>query len=175
MKDTVSIRKAGYYDFQLLSELGKQTFLESHGHSASPEIISNYRNEKFNPDAISAELNQIANIFHIITYNGKPAGYSKIIFNTNHPAIKEKNVTKLERIYLLKEFYDLKLGHQLFQFILDISKSSNQSGMWLYTWKENQRAIKFYITNGFKIIGSYDFKLSESHSNPNHLMFLTYR
>jgi len=174
MKDTVSIRKARYYDFQLLSELGKQSFLESHGHSASPDVISNYTDEKFNPDAISVELNQAANIFNIITYNGKPTGYSKIIFNTSHPAIKEKNVTKLERIYLLKEFYDLKLGHQLFQFILDISKNNKQSGMWLYTWKENQRAIKFYINNGFEMIGSYDFKLSERHSNPNHLMFLRY-
>jgi len=170
----ISIAKAGKKDFKLLAELGELTFIESHGHSAAPDVISNYRNEKFSIDAISAELNEPANIFHIITYNNKPAGYSKIIFNTSHPIIEEKNVTKLERIYLLEEFYDLKLGHQLFQFILDISKKSEQAGMWLYSWKENQRAINFYKKNGFEIIGSYDFRLSESHTNPNHIMFLKY-
>ena len=170
----VSIVTAGKKDFQLVSEVGRLTFLESHGHSAPPVVINNYVKEKFNTGAVKAELNEPANIFHIITYNNKPAGYSKIILNTIHPAIKEKNITKLERLYLLKEFYDLKLGYRLFQFNSDISKRSKQAGMWLYTWKENQRAINFYKNNGFEIIGSYDFKLSESHSNPNYLMFLQY-
>ena len=170
----VSIVSAGKKDFQLLSEMGTLTFLESHGHSAPADVIKNYIDEKYNADAIRTELNETASIFHIITYNNKPAGYSKIMLNTAHPAIKEKNITKLERLYLLKEFYDLKLGHKLFQFNLDISKGSEQAGMWLYTWKENQRAINFYTKKGFKIIGSYDFKLSASHANPNHLMFLKY-
>src|SRR5882724_583416 len=109
----VLIEKAGKKEFQLLSGLGRLTFLESHGHSAPPEVINNYIREKFNTDAVRAELNEPANIFHIISYNNKPAGYSRIIHNTGHPAIKEKNITKLERLYLLKEFYDLKLGHRL--------------------------------------------------------------
>ena len=98
----VSITLAGKKDFQLLSEMGTLTFLESHGHSAAPDVINNYKDEKYSAGATRAELNEPANIFHIITYNNKPAGYSKIILNTIHPAIKEKNITKLERLYLLK-------------------------------------------------------------------------
>jgi ribosomal protein S18 acetylase RimI-like enzyme len=170
----VSIVPASEKDLQLLSEIGRLTFLESHGHSAPPGVINNYAEEKYNAGAVKAELNEPANIFHIITSNNKPAGYSKIILNRLHPAIKQKNITKIERLYLLKEFYDLKLGHTLLQFNIDISKRNEQAGMWLYTWKENQRAVNFYTKKGFEIIGSYDFQLSESHSNPNYLMFLQY-
>ena len=46
--------------------------------------------------------------------------------------------------------------------------------MWLFVWKENHRAINFYNKAGFKIFGSHDFKLSETHANPNHVMFLKY-
>jgi ribosomal protein S18 acetylase RimI-like enzyme len=46
--------------------------------------------------------------------------------------------------------------------------------MWLFVWKENQRAIHFYKKAGFHIIGSYDFRLTETHSNPNHQMLLKY-
>jgi diamine N-acetyltransferase len=170
----VSIRLADREDVELVSEIGRLTFLESHGHSAPPDVIDEYANKTYNKDAVNAELNNLLNIYHIITYNNKPAGYSKIVLNTIHPAIKEKNVTKLERLYLLKEFYDLKIGHSLFQFNLDLSKKSEQAGMWLYTWKENPRAVNFYIREGFEIIGSYDFKLAPSHANPNHLMYLRY-
>jgi len=170
----VSIVSADKKDFQLLSEIARVTFLESHGHSAPPGVIKSYVKDKFNVNAVEAELHEKENIFNILTYNSKPAGYSKIILNNTHPAIKERNITKLERLYLLKEFYDLKLGHTLFQFNLDFSKKNEQAGMWLYTWKENQRAVNFYKKAGFEIIGSYDFHLAASHSNPNYLMLLRY-
>ena len=57
---------------------------------------------------------------------------------------------------------------------IDLSKQNNQAGMWLYVWKENERAVNFYIKNEFVITGSFDFKISDTHSNPNHLMFLKY-
>ena len=75
---------------------------------------------------------------------------------------------------MLKEFYGLQLGLELFEFNLNLSKQQDQEGMWLFVWKENQRALSFYKKNKFRIIGSHDFKLSETHANPNHLMFLEY-
>jgi diamine N-acetyltransferase len=80
----------------------------------------------------------------------------------------------MERLYLLKQFYNLKLGAALLHFNIDLSKRNNQAGMWLFTWKENMRAVNFYQKNGFVIIGSHDFKISETHSNPNHLMLLRF-
>ena len=80
-----------------------------------------------------------------------------------------ENITKLERIYLLKEFY---LGAELFEYNVRLAKENNQKGMWLFVWVENERAVNFYKKNGFVIIGSHDFKISETHSNPNHQMFL---
>jgi ribosomal protein S18 acetylase RimI-like enzyme len=169
-----SIIKANAEDFQLLADIGKISFIESHGSSANEEVIEMYIKEKFNYDVFKEELSSPENIYHIIFYGNQPAGYSKIILNSSHPGIPVKNVTKLERIYLLKEFYSLKLGAELFEFNLKLSKQQNQDGMWLFVWKENHRAISFYKKNKFKIIGSYDFKLTETYANPNHQMFLKY-
>ncbi|MEO9209693.1 MAG: hypothetical protein ABI208_01270, partial [Ginsengibacter sp.] len=74
----------------------------------------------------------------------------------------------------LKEFYNLKMGLELMNFNIELSKSDNQVGMWLFVWIENVRALNFYMKNGFEIIGSHDFKISATHSNPNHQMFLKY-
>jgi len=83
-------------------------------------------------------------------------------------------MAKLERIYLLEEFYDLKLGMKLLQFNIKLSKNNQQEGMWLYTWIDNLRAIRFYEKNGFVIAGSHDFRITETLSNPNYLMVLKF-
>jgi len=169
-----SIYKATEDDVSLLAEIGKVTFIESHGSSAAPEEIDKYVNEKYNPDVLGKELIDSKNIYHLIYHDKKAAGYSKIIFDSQHKDIPQKNVTKLERIYLLKEFYDLKLGAELFTFNLALSKNNNQAGMWLIVWEENHRAIAFYKKAGFTIIGKGDFCLTQTHSNPNYRMFLQY-
>lgn len=170
----ISVLRAKPNDFNLISELGRQTFIESHGSSASQEDIDYYIKDKYNPKVVQEELLDLNNIYHLVYYNNQLAGYSKISINTPHPTIKVENVTKLERLYLLKEFYNLNLGRELFLFNVDFSKKQKQKGIWLYVWIENHRAIEFYLKNGFKIIGEYHFKISETHSNPNHQMLLTY-
>ena len=169
-----SIVRANEKDRQLLSQMAKQTLLESHADSPAAAGLDSYVRENYSEDALKQELRDEKNIFHIIYYNDRPAGYSKIIFNTSSEQRDIKDLAKLERFYLLKEFYGLKLGLELFKFNVELSKKNGQSGIWLYTWKGNQRAIQFYKKNGFVITGSHDFKISETLSNPNHQMFLKF-
>lgn len=169
-----SIVKANEKDIQLLVQIGKQSFIESHGRSAPETDIIAYIKKKFSDDALKEELRETANIYHIIYFNKQPAGYSKIIFNHPHINIRQQRITKLERLYLLKDFYNLKLGVELLQFNTELSKEEDEEGMWLFVWKENQRAVQFYTKAGFQVIGSYNFSISETHANPNHQMFLKY-
>ena len=170
----ITIQKATPAEAILIAGVGKKTFLESHGNSAPAADIDAYVALTYSLKTVQEELNNQENIYHIIYYKGLPVGYSKIIFNRPHTLVESSATTKLERIYLLKEFHDLKLGLALFEFIASFSKQENQTGIWLYVWKENQRAVSFYEKNGFEIIGSADFQISATHSNPNHVMYLKY-
>lgn len=169
-----SILRATEDDTLSLCELSKQTLLESHGKSAPKEDMDDYILKKYNPETLKAELRDTGNIYHLLYHNGVLAGFSKIILNVPYKEGVDQNMTKLDRIFLLKEVYDLKLGVELFNFNLNLMKKHRQTGVWLYAWTGNERAIKFYTRNGFKIVGSHDFKISENHSNPNHQMFLDF-
>ena len=169
-----SIVKATIKDAELLSNLGRKTFIESHSISASEENISEYVHLKYTTKALEAELNDSQNIYHILYHEKTAIGYSKIILNASNINIPFKNVTKLERFYVLQAYHNLKLGWELFNFNVQLSKKNNQAGMYLFTWTENMRAINFYTKAGFKIIGNYDFKITETHYNPNYQMLLTY-
>jgi diamine N-acetyltransferase len=166
------ITKAAEKDTTVLVTLATTTFIQSHGHSAPAADINNYIAEKYNEAILNEELNDPQNIYHIIYHNEKPAGYSKIIFNQAYENSPVQNITKLERIYVLEEFLNLKLGLALLQYNIALAKQNQQTGLWLYVWKENTRAFNFYTKAGFIIIGSYNFKVSATHANPNHQLLL---
>ena len=170
----IQIIKANIGHSQLIAEIGKQAFWESHGHSASKEDISNFISKTYNKEAIKKEFENANIKYHLVYFNDKIAGFSKIELSTSNKDINDLNITKLDRLYLLKEFYGKNLGAELFEFNIELSKQNNENGIWLAVWKENQKAMNFYIKSGFKIVGEFNFKISETHSNPNHIMYLKY-
>ncbi len=170
----ISIVKAGVKDAALLSGLATQTFIESHGHSAAAADIDAYVAKNYTPAMLQAELEDPDNIYHIQYYHKLPVGFSKIILNSPYEGSPGNAVTKLERIYLLKSYYGTNLGPALMDFLIHLMKKEKQTGVWLYVWKENNRAIRFYEKKGFTITGNYDFPISATHSNPNHRMLLKF-
>ncbi len=170
----IQIIKAEIEHAKLLAELGENTFWESHGESASKADINAFVSEKYTKVALVRQLENSKNNYHLIYYNNKLAGFTNLELNCSNTNIEAKNVSKLDRFYLLKEFYGQKLGLKLFQFNLEISKKNKQKGMWLAVWVENKRAINFYQKAGFKIVGKYDFQISKTHSNPNHIMYVAF-
>lgn len=170
----IKIIKATIEDVDLITTIGKQSFLETHGHAAPAKDIDDFTQKTYNSKSIAKEFEDRNVKYHIIYFNDKAAGYSKIELSTPIESISDLSVTKLDRFYLLKEYYGKGLGSKLLDASTQLSKENEQNGMWLYVWVENQRALHFYKKAGFNIVGEYDFKVSETHSNPNHIMYLEY-
>ena len=168
----ISIRKATVNDVKQLAIVSKKAFFIPHQHAIPEEIMDKYLKESFNEETLTKEVTQQHYEYHLIFYKEKLAGFSKIILNTENEHILAKNITKMERFYLLKEFYGLGLGKKLFDFNLGLIKKNNQKGIWLYVWIKNYRALNFYEKVGFKRIGNYDFPISKTETRPNDILFL---
>jgi diamine N-acetyltransferase len=170
----ITINRATMEDFETVAEVARLSFLESHGHSASPADIDAYVSQKLNDSVLLKELSDDQNVFHLIYVDGKVAGYSKIVLNGYHPNVEVEGATKLERLYLLRAYYGLSLGRSLLEHNISFARKNDQRAMWLFVWIENITAYRFYIKFGFEVIGNYDFKISDTHSNPNHQMLLRF-
>ncbi len=170
----IKIIKATVEDGDLISDVGKISFLESHGISGPDGDIKQYMDKAFSLEAIAKELNDQKNNYYLIYYNDRIAGYSNIIYNALNPKIESPNVTKLDRLYILKEFHGIKLGTALFEFNIQLSKENKQTGLWLYVWTGNKPALAFYKKAGMEIIANTSFKITENHSNPNYWMYKVY-
>lgn len=174
MIKNVSIIKISKKNAEILRDLAITTFRESHGHSAPEKDIDKYISAKFTLENIEGELSDESNVFHLIYVKEELAGYSKVIYNTAYENLTQPNSSKLERLYVLEKFHDLKIGKQLMDFNLNLVKQNAQSGLWLYVWIENYRAIRFYKNYGFQQIAETFFQISASHSNPNWILNLEF-
>lgn len=163
---TGSIEHAG-----LLAGLGRQTFIESHSSSAAPEDIAAYVNEKFTEEQFQLELSDKSNLFRIALDKGNAVGYSKIIPDCSHPLLQEKSVCKMERLYVLQDYFEKKIGQILFNDSIDLAMQYKQKGIWLNVWTGNPRALRFYEKQGFIKKGETFFRISDKHNNPNFLMY----
>lgn len=170
----ISLRSLTPDDAEMLADIGSISLMQSHGHSAPTPIMQAYVAKSFSLESCRAELADEANIFYGVFYNGVPAGYFKIIYGKPHEAVDLQPVTYLERIYLLQQYLSLKLGYQLLQKSIELSKAKGEKGMWLTVWKENERAIRFYQQHHFETVGEGRFTLTETHTNPTWVMLLRY-
>ena len=168
------IKKATLKDASLLSKLSTAAFLPAHGHSAPKEIIDRYIDINFSKKNFIIELSNSTFQYHLIYYKTKIAGFSKVIFNSENKSISGKNVTKMERLYLLKECYGLGLGKDLLNFNATLAREHKQAGIWLFVWIENLKAIAFYKKMGFQKVGKHDFVLSPTKTNPNDVLYLKF-
>ena len=168
----IFLRRLTTDDAEMLSGIGGISLLQSHGHSAPAEVMQAYVDKAFSVEACRAELADEHNVFYAVFYNEQTAGYLKIVYNSPHPAVLLQPVTKLERLYLLNEFFGLGLGHRLLAEAIELSTAHGDRGMWLNVWKKNERAIRFYEKQGFETVGESEFVLTKTHSNPNWVMVL---
>jgi ribosomal protein S18 acetylase RimI-like enzyme len=170
----ISIIKATVQDYHYIAGIGKVSVADSHRDSCSAEDMHEFLERHYNSNAIKKELRDVNNIYYLIQYNDQPVGFSKIVLNSKHPNIRAENVALLDRIYIRKEFYGLKLGLELLNFNISLAKDNNQSGIWLYAWIGNIRAINFYQKAGFTIIGSHQYYVTKTHYDESHHMFLQF-
>lgn len=168
------IEKATLAMLSEITEIARSTFIHSHAHSSPEADFNSYMDSNFTVDLFKEDLQNKENIYHVLYLDDKMVGYSKINLNKGIKTVEKKNITKLGRIYLIEEVHGSGLGKIFFDFNIDLAKEKEQAGIWLFVWIHNHRAIGFYEKMGFVIVGRHDFVISETHSNPNHQMYLKF-
>lgn len=152
------IKQASLKDVETLALLGRVTYSESHGNYINnTQDLFNYNNEAFSIQKTHKEVGHQQNLYWIAYVDEFPVGYAKLILNATNEHITNRNVCRLERIYVLEEFLGQKIGFHLYQTVLHKAKELNFKVLWLTTYIKNHKAMKFYEKLNFKKVGNYSF------------------
>jgi len=160
----VVIRIADASDSSYIALLGRVTFTETFGHLfTDPEDLLHYLEATFSVSKIERSLKKSKTVYWIAFADRLPVGYAKLKLESPSPFITTKKISQLQKIYVLKDFLSLKIGFNLQKKMLEKAKKLGSNEIWLSVLNSNDRAINFYLKNGFKLIGNHDFKIGKEH------------
>ena len=156
------IRKATSRDAKVIALLGRTTFGETFGHLfRDPEDLQDYYGRTFSDKKIEQSLQKERNIYWLAYIDNHPVGYAKLKLHSPSQFLEGTDVCQLQKIYVLIDYLSLKIGLRLQQELINEARSSGSSFIWLSVLKENERAIQFYLKNGFEKIGNHDFSIGK--------------
>ena len=160
----ITIREAGIEDAQNITHLGATTFDQSFGHLFKDRNdLINYFESTFSLDKIRNSIAKKNNVYWMVLDKDKPVGYAKILLNTTSEFIEHFVVCKLQRIYFLADYNSKGIGSTLQQLITEKAIECQQKYMWLSVLKENEKAIRFYKKNNYKIVGEHPFSIGKEN------------
>ncbi len=160
----IEIRRANKEDAGFIALLGRVTFTETFGHYFSDkQDLIDYYNSTFSVDKIENSFSKPNNVYWIAFVDRLPVGYAKLKLNSQSEFISDSNVCQLQKIYVLKNFLSMKIGFELQNLLLKKAKEKGLGKVWLSVLNSNERAINFYIKNGFMKIGNHDFQIGKEN------------
>lgn len=159
----IEIRKVISDDYLLVSDLGSKAFYETWRPVNTEEDILKYIQEAFNPLKIKIDIEaESINTFFVAISENKAVGYVKLRNDRTYEEFKNESVIELERLYVLKEWQEKKVGKALMDEALKMAGDQRYIWMWLGVATDNFKALKFYKQYGFLIFGEKIFKLGEA-------------
>jgi len=128
------VRKANPEDNIKLSELGRETFLDTYAAQNHPEDMAAYLDHSFGPAIQAAELADPASCFLIAEDATVLAGYARLLEAPAPDCIKAEKTIHLTRLYTRKSWIGCGVGAALMRACIDEAKSRQCHGIWLGVW-----------------------------------------
>jgi GNAT superfamily N-acetyltransferase len=155
----IHIKKITLDYLEHLQKISKRTFIETFADFNSKENMEQYLNESLSMEQLKMELENDFSEFYFAFTENEVIGYLKINRGEAQTEIKDDHSMEIERIYVLAKYQGKKVGKALFEKAIQIAKSDQKNSIWLGVWEKNEKAIQFYLKNGFEVFDKHIFKL----------------
>lgn len=158
------VREAAEKDAVLIALIARATFDETFGHLfRNRKGLLDYFDRTFSVKKIKRSIQKENNVFWVAFIDDLPVGYAKLKLDSPSEFIQGERVAQLQKIYVLKDFLSKKVGLQLQQLLLEKAIAEKRQHIWLSALHSNERAINFYLKNGFKNIGTHTFSIGKEN------------
>lgn len=159
------IRRATENDAAILSKMAARMFRDAFGPDNQPEDMESYIEKNFSPANIKAELRDPATIFLLGYREEKLIGYAKLQDGKRPASVTGPAPIELARIYVDQTKYGEGYGSALMKACLEEAEEAGYGIVWLGVWEENESAIRFYESWGFRFVGTKRFVLGNDIQN----------
>jgi len=166
----IAYRDAMPSDGPELDAMAQAIWLETFGHSASPENVAAYLAHAYGPESpLVRELGDPERRTHLAIDDGRIIGYTKLI--PPWLADAEPGALQLSQIYVASSHHGRGVAGMLMDWTIATARASGAPALLLTVWENNHRARRFYARLGFVHIGDYAFPVGDQ-IDTDHIMRL---
>lgn len=151
--DDIAIKQATKEDIPAIADLATKTFIETWGHTFTPEKLKqriqetrsvNFYNQIFDKTTIFLAIKNSELIGYV--------QFGDLSFDWDGVTKEDQ---ELQRLYILSKYQEKGLGKTLLEKALSHPRLKQARNIYLDVWKNNPRAKKLYELYGFKEIGTF--------------------
>lgn len=158
----IIIRKVTTADVVSLALLARVTFREAFGYLfQDDQNLIDYFAKSFSIKSLTAKLKDPNNVFWIALVDDLPVGYAKLLKHSPSKFIHDSKVSELQRIYVLNDFLNRKIGHILQDALFEEVKRIGSNHLWLSVYVDNPKAIRFYKRYDYTHLGNHFFNIEK--------------
>lgn len=155
------VRVAGPEDAATLADLGARTFDDTFGSDNPVSDMATYLACAFRPDIQAAELADPRCVFLVAESERQNAGYARLRFGESRSSVAGIRPVEIDRFYADRPWIGKGVGTALMRASLDLARDGGCDVVWLDVWEHNPRAIGFYRSWGFEVVGTQNFRLGQ--------------
>lgn len=145
-----------------LDVMARSVWLETFGHSGSPQDIAHYLAKAYGPDGdLIRHLSDPAHRFRLAKADGAIVGYAKLSLPWLPPAYVGNNARQLSQLYVTGDHRGGGVARTLMDWSIETARCAGADELLLTVWEHNPRAMRFYQRIGFVHVGDYDFPMGE--------------
>ncbi|WP_146151894.1 GNAT family N-acetyltransferase [Ahniella affigens] len=156
---TITLQTPGPDAASELAAFMRRCYVAAYGHVASAADTEAHLIDHYN-DALIAEA--LADPTHCLirSFDGvTPTGYAWLVQAAAPAPLHATHAVELRRFYLAPESIGGGSADVLMQGVLDQGRRWFARGVFLTTWKESERAVRFYGRHGFRALDHVSFRI----------------
>jgi ribosomal protein S18 acetylase RimI-like enzyme len=155
----IDIRQATVHDAALVADLSRQTFFDTYASQNTKEDMDKFLSDQFSRETLMKEVGTPGNIFLLAFAGDEVLGYVRMRDGDRRPEFNERSSIEIARIYTVHRVAGKGVGSAMMKKCIGIANDLKREIIWLGVWKQNLRAIQFYIKWGFEKFAEHDFVL----------------
>ncbi len=153
----VSIRRATARDAGPLAELAERTFRDAFAESNNPVDMEIHCRARFGKDIQAREIADPGWATLLAEAGDELAGFAQVRLNAPKDCVAARRPAELYRIYVARSWHGRGIAQQLMNEVMAVAEADGSDRIWLGVWEENRRALAFYRTYGFEVVGAHEF------------------
>ncbi len=164
-----SLRRATPADLAAYAELARRTFTETYRDAHDAGSLARHVAATLSDERVRAELEDEGRTVLAVTVGPEWVAYTVLATGATPPEVPGNRPMEIARFYVASAWHGRGIAAPLMDAVLNEARRQGGDAAWLCVWEHNARAQRFYLGQGFELIGRTTY-IFDGQPEDDHLL-----